>query len=226
MADATLARDVHPGLAGLTLEDFAARLASAEPVPGGGSASAVAAALAASLVEMVARLSRDRPKYADYATTHERAAARAEELRRRFLELAQRDADAYSNLSEAMRLPRSSDGEAAVRNERIRAAARRATEVPLEVVRSAHDLAGEIECLAGRSNRNASSDLVVAALLAEAAAGGAGQNVLVNLPSVADGEWAGATTLELHEHLEAVQHLARVTREVVGGGNLRDPEES
>ncbi len=125
-----------------------------------------------------------------------------------------------------MRLPRSSDGEAAVRNERIRAAARRATEVPLEVVRSAHDLAGEIECLAGRSNRNASSDLVVAALLAEAAAGGAGQNVLVNLPSVADGEWAGATTLELHEHLEAVQHLARVTREVVGGGNLRDAEEA
>jgi formiminotetrahydrofolate cyclodeaminase len=226
MADATLAPDVHPGLAGLTLDDFAARLASAEPVPGGGSASAVAAALAASLVEMVARLSRDRPRYADYASTHERASARAEQLRFRFLELAQSDADAYAVLSKAMRLPRGTDAEASVRDEQMRTAARRATEVPLEVVRSARDLAGEIECLAGRSNRNAASDLVVAALLAEAAARGAGQNVLVNLPSVGDGSWAGVTTVELDEHLEVVQHLARITREVVGSGDLRGPEEA
>jgi len=225
MADATLAPDVRTGLAALSLQDYTLQLSSGDPVPGGGSASAVTAALAASLVEMVARLSGGRAKYADYTATHERAIGKAAELRRQFLALSDADAEAYAALSDALHMPRDTDAERDVRKERIRATARTASEVPLAVIRSARDLAGEIESLAGRSNQNASSDLVVAALLIEAAARGAGQNVLVNLPSVEGGSWAGATTVEVDEHLEVVQHLGRITREIVGGGEMREPED-
>jgi formiminotetrahydrofolate cyclodeaminase len=148
----------------------------------------------------------------------------AADLRHRFLRLADADAEAYSALVTAMRLPRDSDAERAARSERIRAAARVAAEVPLEVVRSCEDLAAEIEHLAGRSNINAASDLAVGGWLTDAAAHGAAQNVLVNVPSVEDGEWEGRATVELDQRLDAIERLTALTREVVGRGTLRDPE--
>jgi formiminotetrahydrofolate cyclodeaminase len=210
----------------LTLEEFAARLASDEPVPGGGSASAVVAALGASLVEMVARLSMGRPRYADYTATHERAAAAAADARGRFLDLADADAAAYGRLATAFKLPRDTEAAVATRDEIVSAAALGATDVPLEVVRDCRALAVEIEALAGRSNLNAASDLGVAALLVGAAAEGAAANVIVNLPSISDPSAAGEATTEVKEQLDEIQHLVRVIREIVGDGRLREPEEA
>jgi formiminotetrahydrofolate cyclodeaminase len=211
--------------ADLTIAEFTNRLASAAPVPGGGSASAVAAALAASLVEMVARLSADRPKYEPYVETHERAAAIASAARRDFLALADADAAAYSRLADAFKLPRDDDALAQRRTEQIGDAARDASDVPLRVVRACRELAVDIEALAGRSNLNASSDLNVAALLVHAAGQGAGANVLVNLPMVDDPDYVGEATVELQGYLEEIDRLGRQTREQVGHGGLRDPEE-
>ena len=64
----------------LTVGQFVERLSSAEPVPGGGAASAVAAALGASLISMVAALSKGRPKYAVYELTLSRCEAVGHEL--------------------------------------------------------------------------------------------------------------------------------------------------
>jgi formiminotetrahydrofolate cyclodeaminase len=193
-------------------------------VPGGGSASAIAASFAASLLAMVARLSVDRPKYAAYQKTHGRALATGERGRTVLLELADADARAYSGFAAARKLPKETDAEQAARDEATRIAARASSDVPMSVVRECAMLLDDVAAMAGRSNLNASSDLEVAARLASAAARGAAANVLINLPMVGDEDYAATTTQSLDGLLEGIERDAALVAEVVGAGSLREPE--
>jgi formiminotetrahydrofolate cyclodeaminase len=209
----------------LTVDAFVRRLASAEPVPGGGSASAIAASLGASLVAMVATLSEGRQKYAEHSDLHVEALTSGAELADRFLGLADADAAAYGKFSAALKLPRDTPEEIERRTSAMRAAAREAAEVPLDCVEACLELVSTAEALAGRSNANASSDLNVAALLAEAAARGAAANVLVNLPSVGDPAYGDRAMSRVDELLREIARLADETRSVVLSGRARDPLE-
>ncbi|HEY6056514.1 MAG TPA: cyclodeaminase/cyclohydrolase family protein [Candidatus Limnocylindrales bacterium] len=215
--------DPLPPFRALALDEFVARLASSEPVPGGGSASAVAASLAAALVSMVATLSEGRPRYAVHAELHQVAAATGHRLVDRFLDLADEDAAAYGRYAAALKLPRDTDAEKAGRAEAIRLAARTAAEVPITCLEACVELIRTAELLAGRSNANASSDLAVASLLGEAAARGAAANVLVNLPAAGDPAWAAAAAARVDELLLDVEALARATQEQVQSGVQREP---
>lgn len=227
---ATYNRAVHPSERGdrlrdLTIDDFTARLASSDPVPGGGSASAVAAALGASLATMVASLTTGRPKYADHEPMLAWVLETGRRLTDRFLALADDDAEAYAGFAAALKLPRENDDEIAIRTAAMQAAARRASEVPLAVAEACFDLVSSAEALAGRTNPNASSDVDVAVLLGEAAARGAAANVLINLPSTGDPELEGKLTARVTELLAAIENLASQAHQVIGSGERRDPLE-
>ncbi len=192
-------------------------------MPGGGSASAVAASLGAALIAMVASLSEGRPRYVMYADVHRRTKAAGTELADRLLTIADEDAAAYATFSAAMKMPRETPAEQSQRKEAMQAAARVASEVPFRCVEACLEVVEGAELLAARCNVNASSDLDVAALLAVAAAKGAAANVLVNLPSVGDEEWAADITERLDFLMKRITTLAATTHEVVAGGELRAP---
>jgi formiminotetrahydrofolate cyclodeaminase len=215
-----------PSFRDLSLGDFAARLASPEPVPGGGSASAVAAALGASLVAMVAELTQGRAKYAEHAELCDAAAPAARALSDDLLRLADEDAAAYAACAIALKLPREAFTDKEYRDQQVRATAQVAAEVPLRCVERCVDALGIAETLAGRSNRNASSDLRVASLLLEAAADGAAANVLVNLPLIGTNEWTDATAVRVEQLLADAVRIARQVRDVVAGGEARAPLEA
>lgn len=183
----------------------------------------MAAALGAGLVAMVAALSAGRQRYAEHAATHDSAGARGRELADRFLALADRDAEAYARFAAALKLPKETDSDKQARTGALRAAARVAAEVPLACVEGCRELVIAAEMLAGRSNANAASDLAVASRLAEAAAEGAAENVLVNLPSVGDDVFAREMTARVGSLLADVVSIASRTRAVVASGEARSP---
>jgi formiminotetrahydrofolate cyclodeaminase len=207
----------------LTINDFAARLASSDPVPGGGSASAVAAALGASLVTMVASLTTGKEKYADHEPMLGWAAETGRRLSGRFLDIADEDAEAFGAFAVALKMPRDTEDQIAARKAAMQAAARRAAEAPLSCVEGCLELLQAAEALAGRSNPNAASDVDAAALLGEAAGRGAAANVMINLPSTGDPDLEGRLTQRVTELLSAIEDLASQTHQVIGSGERRDP---
>jgi methenyltetrahydrofolate cyclohydrolase len=212
-----------PSFRDLTLAQFDERLASSDPVPGGGSASAVAASIGASLVAMVAELTQNRAKYAPHAALCEVVRPRALALADELLTLADEDAQAYAACAFALKLPREAFADKEFRDQQIRETAQVAAEVPLRCVERCLEVLELAEILAGRSNVNASSDLRVASLLTEAAADGAAANVLVNLPLIGDTDWTRATDLRARELLAKATRLAQDVRAVVAAGEAREP---
>ncbi len=206
----------------LSLRSFTDLLASDSPVPGGGSASAVVASLGASLLAMVARLSQGRERYAPYATTIQHALEAADTARTRLLALADEDAAAYRGLVEARAVARAERGEGPAAA--VREAAREAARVPMAVVRECYAVMDHVDRMAGRSNLGAASDLDVAARLLEAAARGAGANVIANLTAMGDERLADSMLGELEARThELVSAVARIASQVRSQG-LRPPE--
>jgi formiminotetrahydrofolate cyclodeaminase len=205
----------------LAVSELVGRLATADPVPGGGSASALAGAMAAALVEMVVALTTGRPAAADHEATLAEIGATAGALREELLRLVEVDAEAYAAVVAARRLPKDSDAERAERRERITASVRDATRAPLEVVRRSAETFALAESLAPIGNRHAVSDVGVAGLLAAGAVRGAAMNVEINLPSLpADDGLRHEARAALESHLAGLdrreQALASAVSDRIG----------
>jgi formiminotetrahydrofolate cyclodeaminase len=156
------------------------------PTPGGGSASALAGAVGASLLAMVASLAKPRAEREDDLRRLRNAGARCTELSVRLAELMDQDAAAYDAVVAAFKLPKTTDDEKSSRAVRIQEALRGATEVPLEVMRAGADALGHGTVVADFGNRHALSDVRVGLELLGAGVRGARLNVEINLESLKD----------------------------------------
>jgi len=179
--------------------EFLQALADGTPTPGGGSAAAYSGAAAAALVSMVARLTIGKKKYAAVEDQMQAILASAEKLRSELTTAIQRDAEAFTDVMEAFKLPKNTSEEATRRQEVIEQATLEAARVPLEVATwsvEAIELARQVVEL---GNQNTNCDGATSAALARAALAGAGYNVRINLVSLEASEAAETMLKELGE---------------------------
>jgi len=195
------------GYSKLTLAELLDAFASNAPVPGGGSASALAGAVGASLLIMVAVLPKTRHGTEGERAALAAAAARVKPLRDELAALVDRDSDAYSSVLSAYRLPKSNDAEKAARRAAIDAAMRAATEAPLATLRACAQVMREASTVAGSGALAAASDVTVAMHLLKAAARGAALNVDTNLADLKDADYVSRVSRERRDLEQAIEDL-------------------
>jgi formiminotetrahydrofolate cyclodeaminase len=181
----------------LTLKQFIDRLASAEPTPGGGTASAVTGAMGTALLIMVAGLPKTRTNADEERIALAAARERLVPLRDALERCADDDAAAFDEVMAAYRLPKVTDDEKTARKGAVQRALGHATEVPLETLRLAAEALELAGIVAQHGVPSASSDVGVAIGLLRAAAAGGAANVRVNLGGLSDEsrrqQWADET---------------------------------
>ena len=198
-----------------TIAQFLDDLASGAPVPGGGAAAALEAAVGAALVSMVCNLTIGREKYREYEDIMAGAREEAQALRAQALALAAEDSESYSAVGAAYGLPRGTDEEKAARQARIQEALKGATDVPLRTVALAARVVELCATIVDGANTNAISDVGVGALSARTALEGAALNVKINLALIKDDAFKSAAQEQVDRYLsEARPQVDDVTRKV------------
>jgi len=197
-----------------TVRDYAARLASGEPTPGGGSAAALVGALGVALGEMASNFTRGKDTWEQI----EGPLARLEEHRSALLALTDADAEAYAPVGAAYGMPRATDEEKAARREAIQLALKQAAQVPLQAVERITEAIKELPTLAQYANKNLLSDVGVSAAFLQAALKTAWLNVEINLASIKDEEYVRDIRCAWLEPMAEADRTAGAVWEEVRGG--------
>ena len=176
---------------------FLDELASDNPTPGGGSAAAFAAAQAAALAEMVARLTIGKKKYAEVESEMQMISDQAFTLRRELTAAIAEDSEAFNLLMAALHLPKSTSDEIERRSNAILESTLAASEAPLKTAELALNVLRLLALAAERGNINAITDAGTGAALAVAAITGAGANVRTNLAAYPENRLAHSILTKL-----------------------------
>ena len=196
----------------MALADLMDAFASTDPVPGGGSAAALAGAVGASLLLMVAGIPKTRTGAPEETADLAEAATRLHPLRDQLLELVDRDSDAYQEVMAAYRLPTDTDTEKAARKNAIDLAMREATETPLDTMRACQQALRGAVIVSANGNRRTTSDVGVGVELLMAGLRGARMNVDINLAALDDQDYVRRVRTEaeaLERDAEADADTAR-----------------
>ena len=191
-----------------SLTDVLAAFRSSDPTPGGGSAAALAGALGTSLLTMVACLPKPRASTQADVERLSNAGVRCSTLSDQLTRLVDRDSEAYEEVMSAYRLPKASEDEKAIRLTTIQLALRRATDIPLEVMRACAEAIDHAAIVSSLGNPNAASDVQVALELLRAGLRGADYNVEINLGSIKDSDYVTRVRTEEEQLMRTVRQQA------------------
>ena len=198
--------------------EFLDALSSAEPVPGGGGASAAVGACASALGMMVAHLTMGKKKYAEYEEEIKEALKKLEELRDRLVALTDADAEAFEPLSKAYGLPKETKEQQKEKEQILEAALYEASIVPVQIMETILDAMAYLETLSEKGSRIVISDVGAGILFAEAALEGASLNIFINTKLMKDRERAE----ELGRKAEEMIRRGRELKDVIFSAVLKE----
>ncbi len=196
------------------MKDFLDKLASAEPTPGGGGASALIASVGCCLCSMVANLTTGKKKYAEYQEKIEEYLVKLKDLNERLIADIDKDAEAFKPLAAAYSLDKSTPGY----DDIMENATYKAALAPLEITCDIYELIPIIEDLSVMGSRLAISDVAVAAAATRAAIEGIVMNVYINTKSLKDRQKAEAMNDEVINMVsDACMRLDKVYDSIMKG---------
>ena len=197
------------------IESFVQDLNSAKPMPGGGSAAAICGAMAAALAGMSAHMTAGKKKYAAVEDKMQEIIIATGALQEEMLDMAQEDADMYSLVLQAYKLPNTTTEETEARKQAIEEAGRTAVAASLKVTDACVRIMKLAYTTVTEGNRMMVTDGSASALLARACQQVAAYNVRINLRGIKDKAAVTEAEQMLERHLSEGEELQNmVLREV------------
>lgn len=176
-------------LASMTVRDFVELLGARTSAPGGGSASALVAAMGAGLGAMVGWMTYGKRKFEDKDAAMRRLIPPLHEAMEALIPMIDADTNAFNDYMEALGLPKDTDEQKAQRSAALQAGLKKAVDVPLTTMRLADQCWEAMRDMADHGNLASRSDLEVGARSLETGIWGAWRNVVINLASIKDEEY-------------------------------------
>ena len=192
-----------------TIESFVQDLNSVKPMPGGGSAAAICGSMAAALAGMSAHMTAGKKKYAAVEGRMQDIITATKILQEEMLDMAQEDADMYSLVLQAYKLPNTTAEETERRRQAIEEASKTAVIASLKVTGACVRIMKLAYTTVTEGNRMMVTDGSASALLARACQQVAAYNVRINLRGVKDKPAAAEAERLLDSHLAAGEKLQK-----------------
>ena len=176
----------------MDLNNFMERLASKEPAPGGGAASALVAMVGSALSSMVSALTDGKKGYEHVQERVNAIELKMLEIRKNLEDLMQEDEQAFNKISSTWKLPKSTDEEKMARKKALQSALRDAIEPPWRIANLASDVMDNALDLLSIGNKNAITDSACSLIFAFSAAEGALLNITINVNLIDDASFRTA----------------------------------
>ena len=199
-------REDEEPLATMSVRSFVELVGARTSAPGGGSASALIAAVGAALGAMVGWMTYGKRKFEDQDATMRRLIPPLDQAMKSLLPMIDRDTRAFDGYMEALGMPKETGEEKAARDRAMQEGLRAAVQVPLDVMRIGDRSWDAMVEMAAHGNIASRSDLEVAAKALETGIWGASRNVAINLPGIEDEAYrkkAGAESESLADRAAA-----------------------
>ncbi len=195
-------------LVSMKLDAFCDLLSTDAPAPGGGSVAALCAAMSGALSSMVANLTIGKKGYETVQNEAFAIAPIGQDIKLKALECIDRDTDAFYAMMDAMRLPKKTEEEIALRNAMMEQSTQAAILAPLATLQLSLDALHLAARIAKIGNSNALSDAGVAALTALCAAKAANYNILINISGITDAAFKDSTLSEAKSLVAQCESIA------------------